>query len=178
MISAIYSTYIYIYIDWKKVVNGGLLNQPGSVGRLMYRGTQGPSAGPKGFITEAEQLAYQAPFPDESYIAGAIQYPELVPTPPKDTTGRPQSNGAQTNLELWPVFENWTKPVLLAFGTNDPVLGGAGYIFEQKCPGVKKSIMLEGVGHFSQDGGGEELAKEMIELVETYPLPGSTGSKL
>ena len=38
--------------------------------------------------------------------------------------------------------------------------------------------MLEGVGHFSQDGGGEELAKEMIELVETYPLPGSTGSKL
>ena len=101
-----------------------------------------------------------------------------MPTPPKDTTGRPQSNGAQTNLELWPVFENWTKPVLLAFGTNDPVLGGAGYIFEQKCPGVKISILLEGVGHFSQDGGGEELAKEMIELVETYPLPGSTGSKL
>ena len=50
------------------MVNGGLLNQPGSVGRLMYRGTQGPSAGPKGFITEAEQLAYQAPFPDESYM--------------------------------------------------------------------------------------------------------------
>ena len=89
------------------------LNQLGSVGRLMYRGTQGPSAGPKGF-TEAEQLAYQHRF-QMSYIAGAIQYPELVPTPPKDTTGRPQSNGAQTNLELWVYLKNWTKPVLLAF---------------------------------------------------------------
>ena len=56
--------------------------------------------------------------------------------------------------------------MLLAFGDNDIVLGGSAYLFEQKCPGVKKSIILKGVGHFSQDSGGKELVKEMIELVK------------
>eukprot|EP00944_MAST-04C_sp_MAST-4C-sp1_P008089 g8089.t1 len=163
------------FYNWKKMVNAGLLSKSGAVGRLMGRAT----AGPNGVISEAEQAAYQAPFPDETYMAGAIQYPELVPTPPKDPTGRPQPNGGQTNLELWPVLENWHKPVLLAFGDNDIVLGGSAYLFEQKCPGVKKSIILKGVGHFSQDSGGKELVKEMIELVEMYPLLPATGmSKL
>ena len=55
------------------MVHAGLLNKPGAIGRLMGRAT----AGPNGFISEAEKAAYQAPFPDETYIAGAIQYPNL-----------------------------------------------------------------------------------------------------
>lgn len=41
-------------------------------------------------ISREEQLAYVAPFPTDEYKAGARAFPELVPTPDSDPTGRPR----------------------------------------------------------------------------------------
>jgi len=163
------------FYAWKDFVHSGGLKGPNKVGKLLRRAARGPSCGPSGKISKEEEASYQAPFPHESYLAGVIQYPELVPTPPHDPTGRPQPIGGDTNRALWPVFENWTKPVLLAFSDADPVLGGAAYLFKNKCPGTKNQphITLEDAGHFSQDGGGHQLVEALINFVETRPVNNS-----
>ncbi len=51
--------------------------------------------------------AYDAPFPDESYKAGARQFPLLVPTEPDD----PES---AANREAWDVLADLDLPVLTA----------------------------------------------------------------
>ena len=53
----------------------------------MGRSAKGPSC-QGGKLTAAEMAAYQAPFPDDSFAAGAFAFPELVPTPHDDITGR------------------------------------------------------------------------------------------
>ena len=59
--------------------------------------------------------------------------------------------------------------MLLAFSDGDWVLGKGYKLWQDKCPGAAtvKPLTLEGdVGHFSQDGGGEQLVAAIIELIE------------
>ena len=55
-----------------------------------------------------ERRAYDAPFPDESYKAGARQFPLLVPISPNDPA-------VPANRAAWDVYERWEKPFLTAF---------------------------------------------------------------
>mmetsp|Transcript_1397 Transcript_1397/g.2151 ORF Transcript_1397/g.2151 Transcript_1397/m.2151 type:complete len:296 (+) Transcript_1397:178-1065(+) len=156
------------FYNWKNFVRFGGLKGPGKIGKMMSRAARGPSCGPDGNLSKEDIEGYQAPFPNDEYLAGANIFPELVPTPPDDATGRPQPEGGEVNRAMWNVYENWTKPVLLAFSDGDPVLGGAGYIWEKKCPGCKGQphVTLKGAGHFSQDGGGNQLTKAVINFIE------------
>lgn len=161
------------FFGWKDFVHRGGLKGGMAIGKLLAR-----AVGPNVTLTEEEMSAYQAPFPSERYLAGVQSFPELVPTPPSDPTGRPQPIGGEENRALWRVFEQWHKPVLLAFGDSDPVLGGAHTLWERKCPGTlgQPHLTLKGAGHFSQDGGGEQLVKAVVAFVQSNPpiLPSPT----
>jgi haloalkane dehalogenase len=97
------------FYNWKKNAPK-LVTMP--IGTMMIRASKGPKYGE---LTEAEQYGYSCPFPTNEYKAGARMFPELVPTPSTDPTGRPQSTQAENNKAAWNVFKGWTKPVLLAF---------------------------------------------------------------
>ncbi|MEX0800335.1 MAG: haloalkane dehalogenase [Dehalococcoidia bacterium] len=97
--------------------------------------------------------AYDAPFPDDSYKAGARIFPSLVPTRPDDPASEP-------NRAAWKVLQAWEKPLLTAFGDSDPITRGADRIFQAQVPGAKGQphTTIAGAGHFLQEDKGEELA--------------------
>ena len=78
--------------------------------------------------------AYNAPYPEDIYKAGARAFPELVPTPPTDPTGRPAMAEAENNAVAWAVYQKWTKPVLLAFSDEDTVMAGGDAVWLESAP--------------------------------------------
>ncbi len=58
--------------------------------------------------------AYNAPFPDDTYKAGARQFPLLVPT-------TPDNPASEANRKAWEVLKQWNKPFLTAFSDSDPI---------------------------------------------------------
>ena len=139
-------------------------------GQIIAQKAIGPS-NPE--LVSAERAAYDAPYPGEAYKAGARMFPELVPTPATDPTGRPAMAEAENNAAAWGVFQKFTKPVLLAFSDEDTVMAGADAIWLQHCPGTKhpgvEHVTINGVGHFLQDGGAEQLVEAITDLIEATP---------
>ena len=100
--------------------------------------------------------AYDAPYPDRSYKAGAHAFPSLVPIAPDDP-------GAADNREAWKTLERWQKPCLVMAGDSDPVLGiPAGRIFERRIPTAGSLVIIEKAGHFLQEDKGEEIAERIV----------------
>ncbi len=104
--------------------------------------------------------AYDAPFPDDSYKAGARQFPLLVPTTPDDPAAVP-------NRKAWEILSRWEKPFLTAFSDSDPVTRGADRLFRQVIPGAKDQphTTVVGAGHFLQEDKGEELAQVVVDFI-------------
>jgi haloalkane dehalogenase len=102
--------------------------------------------------------AYDAPFPDDSYKAGARQFPTLVPTSPEDPA-------SAANRESWKTLQAWTKPFLTAFSDRDPITKGGDKGFQREVPGCKGQphTTIEGGGHFLQEDRGEQLAQVIVE---------------
>ncbi len=120
--------------------------------RLMERAVVGRE------LSEAELAAYDAPFPDESYTAGAKVFPMLVPITPD----HPQ---VAENKAAWEVLRSWEKPFLTLYGTDDPVLGNLANSFIEGVPGAagQPHQELSPGGHFIQDDRGEDLAAALID---------------
>ncbi len=97
--------------------------------------------------------AYDAPFPDDRYTAGARQFPLLVPITPDDPA-------AVANRAAWAVLRRWTKPFLTAFSDLDPITRGGDRILQSEIPGAagQPHTTITGAGHFLQEDKGEELA--------------------
>jgi haloalkane dehalogenase len=104
--------------------------------------------------------AYDAPFPDDRYKAGARQFPLLVPTSPDDPAAVP-------NRKAWEVLARWDRPFLTAFSDSDPVTGGADRLLQQAIPGTKGQphTTIVGGGHFLQEDKGEELAAVVVRFI-------------
>lgn len=107
--------------------------------------------------------AYDAPFPEESYKAGAKVFPMLVPVSAEESE-------AKRNREAWKKLEQWKKPFLTLFGDSDPIMRGAEKIFQQRVPGAKNAphAIIEGAGHFLQEDKGEEVARLTIRFLQDY----------
>ena len=118
-----------------------------------------------GALSEGEQRAYGAPFPDESYLAGARKFPSLVPIIPDDPA-------IEANRAAWAVFEQWQKPFLTAFSDSDPITAGAQVRFQESIPGAKGQphVTIKGAGHFLQEQAPEELAQAALRLIADNPL--------
>ena len=108
--------------------------------------------------------AYDAPFPDDTYKAGARSFPTLVPTSPDDPA-------ADANRAAWEVLGRWDKPLLTAFSDADPITQGGARPFEKLVPGAqgRPHATIAGAGHFLQEDRGPELARVIVELVAATP---------
>ena len=104
--------------------------------------------------------AYDAPFPDDRYKAGARQFPVLVPISPDDAASAP-------NRKAWEVLRRWRKPFLTAFSDSDPITHGAEGVLQQAIPGAQGQphTTIVGAGHFVQEDKGEELARVVIDFI-------------
>ena len=80
-------------------------------------------------LSDDEIAAYNAPFPDDSYLACARQFPTLVPMNPEDPS-------VQENIAAWEVLKRFDKPVLTIFGSKDPVMLGQEKYFQKMIPGT------------------------------------------
>ncbi len=120
-------------------------------GALLQRATQART------LTDAEVDAYRAPFPDEQHMAGARQFPLLVPTGPDDPA-------VPANRSAWAVLEAWDSPVLTLWAPGDQVLGGFQEVFLRRIPGTagQPHQTFSPAGHFIQDDCGEELAAAVV----------------
>ncbi len=100
--------------------------------------------------------AYNAPFPDSRYKAGARVYPTLV------------ASQLEENNKAWDVLVKWEKPFLTAHSEGDPILGDADKTFQEIIPGAKgrPHVKIKAAGHFLQEDKGEELAGIVIEFIE------------
>ena len=108
-------------------------------------------------IGAAEQAAYNAPYPDDSFKAGARRFPMLVVTDP-------DMPSAAENREAWKVLEAFRKPFLTLFGEKDFVTLGAEKVLQARIPGTKGQPhrLIAEAGHFLQEDAGRELAAELL----------------
>jgi len=108
--------------------------------------------------------AYDAPFPDDRYKAGARQFPVLVPISPDDPASAP-------NRKAWEVLRRWRKPFLTAFSDSDPITHGADAFLQQAIPGAQGQphTTIVGAGHFLQEDKGEELARVVVDFIARTP---------
>lgn len=123
------------------------------IGQIVAHGCTNP-------IAPEVAAAYDAPFPDESFKAGARQFPLLVPSRPDDPASAP-------NRKAWTVLGRWTKPFLTAFSDGDPITRGGDVVLQQLIPGAKGQphTTIVGGGHFLQEDQGEALARVVVDFI-------------
>ncbi|HAP77904.1 MAG TPA: haloalkane dehalogenase [Acidimicrobiaceae bacterium] len=104
--------------------------------------------------------AYDAPFPDDTYKAGARIFPSLVPSGTDDPARADQ-------LAAWEVLRGFTKPWLCTFSDADPVTKGGERVFLREVPGTagQPHVTIEGAGHFLQEDRGAALAQVVVDFI-------------
>jgi haloalkane dehalogenase len=115
-------------------------------------------------ITPEVIAAYDAPFPDVSYKAGAMAFPLLVPVHPDDP-------GAAEMRRARQVLSKWSKPVLVMFSDKDPITKGGDRFFRALIPTAKDQpeIVIEDTGHFLQEEKGEVIAQHILQFISRTP---------
>jgi len=113
-------------------------------------------------LNDADRDAYEAPYPDESYKAGARQFPALVPV-------MPEMASVAENLEAWKVLERFEKPFLTAFSDQDPITAGADARLQARIPGCKGQAhtTIKGGGHFLQEDQPEAIVDVLDRFIAT-----------
>jgi pimeloyl-ACP methyl ester carboxylesterase len=116
-----------------------------AVGRLIGRACPHLSA--------AEVAAYDAPFPDQRFKAGARRFPNLVP----DRWDAPGAALSRRAREFWQ--SAWTGRSFMAIGVKDPVLGEPVMrALHRAIHGCPEPLVLPEAGHFVQEWSGQIVA--------------------
>ena len=111
-------------------------------------------------LSQREVDAYDAPFPDLSYAAGARQFPSLVPL----FLDEPE---VQENKAAWKILEQFDKPFLLAFADNDPVTQGGDKTFKERVPGCQglEHRTISPAGHFLQQDQPGQCVQAILDVM-------------
>lgn len=122
------------------------------VGRFVASGCRRP-------VSDDVRVAYDAPFPDDSYCAGPRAMPGLVPTTPDDPA-------SAANRSAWKMLAASKTPMLVAFSDGDPITGAMAPIFRgmRGAQGIEHPVIAN-AGHFLQEDAGEELAAAIVEFL-------------
>lgn len=125
------------------------------IGRIMRSSMAHPEA-----VAPEVYAAYEAPFPDASYKAGAKAFPALVPT-------RPDQPGADALRQARAVLATWRKPALVLFSDGDPITRGGDRFFRALIPGARQQpeITIHDAGHFLQEEQGEAIAGHIVDFL-------------
>jgi haloalkane dehalogenase len=117
----------------------------------------------RGLSPELER-AYDAPFPDERFKAGARKFPRLVPLAPDDPA-------ASDNRRAWQALREFERPFLTAFSDRDPVTAGLERRFQDEVPGARglEHPVIRGAGHFLQEDAPDELCAAVLDLIARTP---------
>lgn len=112
-------------------------------------------------LSQGEMDAFDAPFPDLSYAAGAQQFPTLVPL----FHNEPE---VAENKAAWKILEQFEKPFLLAFSDNDPVTKGGEKAFKERVPGCKgvEHRVIRCAGHFLQQEQPEHCVQAILDVMD------------
>ena len=107
-------------------------------------------------LTPEVEAAYDAPFPNRTYMAGTRVFPSLV-----------LEVGGMNN-EAWAGLQSFDRPFLTLWGANDPGSLGACATqqnFIDNVPGAEGQPhdRLAEASHFLQSDQGTELATRMVE---------------
>lgn len=123
--------------QWRAYAN----SQPDmACGKIIQRGTPG--------MTVAEAAAYDAPYPDVRYKAGARAFPNLVP----DHDAAPGAELSRQAATFW--SQRWTGDSFMAIGMTDPVLGPPAMRSLRKLVrGCPEPMEVADGGHFVQERG-------------------------
>ncbi len=111
-------------------------------------------------LSPAIIAAYDAPFPDDSFKAGARIFPTLVPTSPDDPA-------TADNEAAWTVLAAFDKPFLCAYSDADQITAGNEAPFLARVPGAQGQphTTIEGGGHFLQEDCGPALANVIVDFI-------------
>ena len=111
-------------------------------------------------IPDEDEAAYDAPFPSRIYMAGPRVFPSLV----NELGGK--------NQDAWEALMQFEKPFLTIWASNDP--GNLGSCATQdnlidNIPGAEglPHTRLPEASHFLQDDQGAEIARRIVELIES-----------
>lgn len=110
-------------------------------------------------LSPAAHAAYDAPFPDPTYKAGARAFPALVPATPDDPASEP-------NRRAWGGLRRYTRPFLTLWGKRDPITRGGAERLQDAIPGARgQAHTLFDAAHFLQEDVGPELSAAIVAFV-------------
>ncbi len=110
-------------------------------------------------LTDDVVAAYDAPFPVPESKAGALAFPEQVPTDPDHPNTAPL-------MAIRAALAAWEKPALVLFGDSDPIF--TPRVAERIAawiPGALPTELIANAGHFVQEDAGEEAATRIVEFL-------------
>ena len=110
-------------------------------------------------LTDGEKEAFNAPYPDESYLAGARRFPSLVPLFHDDPE-------VAENKAAWDVLRQFEKPFMCAFADDDPVTAGGDKLFLEQVPGCQgiEHRTISPAGHFLQQDQPEQCVQAIFDI--------------
>jgi haloalkane dehalogenase len=109
-----------------------------------------------------ERAAYDAPFPDESYRAGARQFPLLVPLGDADPP-------ASMLRAAWAGLERYDRPFVTAFAEQEDVTRMFEPLFQERVPGAQGRMhpTIPDAGHFLQEHAPDRLVEIILGLQDS-----------
>lgn len=110
-------------------------------------------------IADAEAAAFDAPYPDAAFMAGARRFPSLVPL----FHDEPQ---AAENRQAFATLCEFDKPFMCAFADQDPVTAGADKPFIEHVKGARgvPHRSIENAGHFVQQEQPAACVQALLDV--------------
>ncbi len=110
-------------------------------------------------LDEDAIAGYDAPFPVGEAKAGALAFPELVPT-------ELDHPSAAAMLEVRDRLSRWEKPALVLFSDSDRVFSPVhAERMAARIPGALPAEIVAGAGHFLQEDRGAEIAERIVRFL-------------